>query len=123
MILCSCFLGYTSMCDILLFLVCVLVNCPRGEYELCSLRFQGFLVHCISVQSGCRPVCCSFSDGTCNSLPCSTSNVCSVCEVDSCPWYELVVRVCVEGVGVDEGCKCKLHDEVEARLMLRPQWA
>ena len=23
----------------------------------------------------------------------------SVCEVDLCPWYELVVRVCVEGVG------------------------
>jgi len=38
----------------------------------------------------------------------------SVCEVDSCPWYELVVRVCVEGVSADEGCECKLHDEVEA---------
>jgi len=47
----------------------------------------------------------------------------SVCEVDSCPWYELVVHVCVEGVGADEGCECKLHDEVEARLMLRPQRA
>ena len=38
----------------------------------------------------------------------------SVCEVDLCPWYELIVHVCVEGVGADEGCKCKLHDEVEA---------
>ena len=43
----------------------------------------------------------------------------SVCEVDSCPWYELVVRMCVVGVGADEGCECKLHNEVEARLMLR----
>ena len=47
----------------------------------------------------------------------------SVCEVDLSPWFELVVCVCVEGVGVDEGCECKLHDEVEARLMLRPQQA
>jgi len=47
----------------------------------------------------------------------------SVCEVDSCPRYEFVVRMCVEGVGADEGCECKLHNEVEARLMLRPQWA
>src|SRR6266850_2557858 len=47
----------------------------------------------------------------------------SVCEVDSCPWYELIVCVCVEGVSPDEGCKCKLHYEVEARLMLRPQRA
>ena len=27
----------------------------------------------------------------------------SVCVVDSCPWCELVVRVCVERVGADEG--------------------
>jgi len=47
----------------------------------------------------------------------------SVCEVDSCPWYELVVRVCVERIGADEGRKWKFHDEVEARLMLRPQRA
>src|SRR6266850_1500214 len=47
----------------------------------------------------------------------------SVCEVDSSPWFELVVCVCVEGVGADEGCECKLHDEVEARLILRPQRA
>src|SRR6267142_5352471 len=47
----------------------------------------------------------------------------SVCVVDSCPWYELVVRVCVERVGADEGCEWKLHNEVEARLMLRPQRA
>jgi len=47
----------------------------------------------------------------------------SVCEVDSCPWYELVVHVCVERVGADEGCEWKLHNEVEARLMLRPQQA
>src|SRR6266850_8087161 len=73
------------MCDILLFLVCVLVNCPCGEYGLRTLRFQGFLARHISVRSGCRPVCCSFSDGTCNSLPCSTSSVRScVCEVYEC---------------------------------------
>jgi len=47
----------------------------------------------------------------------------SVCEVNLCPWYELVVRVCVERVGANEGHKWKIHDEVEARLMLRPQWA
>jgi len=35
----------------------------------------------------------------------------SVCEVDSSPWYELIVRVCVEQVGVNEGCECKSHDE------------
>jgi len=38
----------------------------------------------------------------------------SVCEVDLCPWYKLVVRVCEVGVGADEGCECKLHNEVEA---------
>jgi len=27
----------------------------------------------------------------------------SVCVVDSCPWCELVVCVCVEWVGADEG--------------------
>ena len=47
----------------------------------------------------------------------------SVCVVDLCPWCELVVCVCVEGVGADEGCKCKLHNEVEARLVLRLQQA
>ena len=47
----------------------------------------------------------------------------SVCEVDSCPWSELIVRMCVEGVGADEGCECKLHNEEEAQLMLRPQRA
>ena len=47
----------------------------------------------------------------------------SVCEVDPCPWYKLVVRVCVERVGANEGRKWKIHYEVEARLMLRPQRA
>jgi len=47
----------------------------------------------------------------------------SVCVVDLCPWYEFVVRVCVEWVGADEGREWKVHDEVEARLMLRPQRA
>jgi len=47
----------------------------------------------------------------------------SVCEVDVSPWFELVECMCGVGVGADEGCKCKLHNEVEARLMLRPQWA
>src|SRR6266850_1945405 len=47
----------------------------------------------------------------------------SVCEVDSCSWYELVVHVCVEWVGADEGCEWKLHNEVEAQLMLRLQRA
>jgi len=47
----------------------------------------------------------------------------SVCEVDACPWLELVIHVCEVGVGADERCKCKLHNEVEARLMLRLQQA
>jgi len=47
----------------------------------------------------------------------------SMCEVDLCSWYKLVVRMCVERVGADEGREWKLHNEVEARLMLRPQWA
>jgi len=47
----------------------------------------------------------------------------SVCEVDPCSWFELVECVCEVGVGVDEGCKCKHHDNVEARLMLRLQRA
>jgi len=47
----------------------------------------------------------------------------SVCEVDSCPWYEFVVHVREVGVGADEGCEWKLHDEVEAQLMLRLQRA
>jgi len=47
----------------------------------------------------------------------------SVREVTSCPWYELVVRVCVERVGADEGRKWEIHVEVEAQLMLRPQRA
>jgi len=47
----------------------------------------------------------------------------SVCEVDVCPWFELVIRVCEVGVGADERCECKLHNEVEAQLMLRPQRA
>jgi len=34
----------------------------------------------------------------------------SVCVVDSSPWYELIVRVCVKWVGADEGCKCKSHN-------------
>jgi len=38
----------------------------------------------------------------------------SMCEVNSCPWYELVVRVCVERVGVNEGREWKIHNEVEA---------
>ena len=29
----------------------------------------------------------------------------SIREVDSSPWYELVVHVCVERVGADEGCE------------------
>jgi len=47
----------------------------------------------------------------------------SVCKVDACPWLELVECVCEVGVGADKRCKCKLHNEVEAQLMLRPQWA
>ena len=47
----------------------------------------------------------------------------SVCIVGACPWFELVECVCEVGVGADERCECKLHNEVEARLMLRPQWA
>jgi len=47
----------------------------------------------------------------------------SECVVDSCPWCELIVHMCVEQVGVDEGSECKLHDEEEARLMLRQQRA
>ena len=47
----------------------------------------------------------------------------SVCEVDRCSWFELGKGVCEVGVGSDERCKCKLHNEVEARLILRPQWA
>jgi len=47
----------------------------------------------------------------------------SVCEVDVCPWLELVICMCEVGVGADERCECKLHNEVEARLMLRPQQA
>jgi len=47
----------------------------------------------------------------------------SVCIVDACPWFELIERVCEVGVGADERCKCKLHNEVEARLMLRLQQA
>ena len=35
----------------------------------------------------------------------------SVCEVDLSPWYELVVCVCVEWVGADEGCECKSHND------------
>ena len=38
----------------------------------------------------------------------------SVCEVDLCSWYELVVRVCVERVGADEGREWKLHNEVRS---------
>jgi len=38
----------------------------------------------------------------------------SVCEVDACSWLELVVHVCEVGVGVDERCECKFHNEVEA---------
>src|SRR6267142_4722382 len=67
MILRSCFLGYTSTCGILLFLVCTLVNCPCGEYGLRKFCFQGFFVCRISVQSGCRPVHCS-SVGICYSF-------------------------------------------------------
>jgi len=40
----------------------------------------------------------------------------SVCEVDASPWLELVECVCGVGVGADEGCKCKLHNEVEPNL-------
>jgi len=47
----------------------------------------------------------------------------SVCKVDPRPWSELVEWMCEVGVGADERCKCKLYDEVEARLMLRLQWA
>src|SRR6266850_1961572 len=67
MVLCSCFLGQTSMCDILLSLVCALVNCPCGEYGLRTFRFQGFLARRVSVRSECRPVCCS-SVGICYSF-------------------------------------------------------
>src|SRR6267142_2201768 len=67
MVLRSCFLGQTSTCDILLFLVCALVNYPCGEYGLRMFRFQGVLARRISVRSGCRPVCCS-SVGTCYSF-------------------------------------------------------
>ena len=47
----------------------------------------------------------------------------SVCIVGVCSWLELIECVCEVGVGADERCKCKLHNEVEARLMLRPQQA
>src|SRR6266850_2827963 len=67
MVLHSCFLGQTSTYDISPSLICVLVNCPCGEYRLRTFRFQGFLVHRISVRSGCRPVCCS-SVGICYSF-------------------------------------------------------
>jgi len=47
----------------------------------------------------------------------------SVCKVDTCSWFELIICMCEVGVGVDERCKCKLHNKVEARLILRPQQA
>jgi len=47
----------------------------------------------------------------------------SVCIVDVCSWLELVEHMCEVGVGADERCKCKFHNEVEAQLMLRPQQA
>jgi len=47
----------------------------------------------------------------------------SVCIVDVSSWFELVERVCEVGVSVDEECKCKHHNKVEARLMLRLQQA
>ena len=43
----------------------------------------------------------------------------SVCEVDSCPWYELVVHVCVERVGADEGRKWKIHAEVRSSTYVK----
>src|SRR6266850_1228316 len=43
----------------------------------------------------------------------------SVCVVDLCPWYELVVRVCVEWVGADEGREWKLHDEVRSSTYVK----
>src|SRR6267142_6355702 len=102
MVLRNCFLQRRTTCGILLSLVYALVGCPRDEYGLRKFHSQGFLARRRSIQAGYRPVCCSFSDGTCNSLPCSTSSV-RLCVVDSCPWYELVIRVCVERVGADEG--------------------
>ena len=47
----------------------------------------------------------------------------SVCIVDVCSWLELVEHVCEVGVGADERCKCKCHNEIEAQLMLRLQQA
>jgi len=47
----------------------------------------------------------------------------SVCVVGLCSWFELVEHMCEVGVGADERCKCKLHNEVEAQLMLRLQQA
>jgi len=47
----------------------------------------------------------------------------SVCIVGVYSWFELIEHVCEVGVGADERCECKFHDEVEARLMLRLQWA
>src|SRR6266850_2989213 len=75
MVLCNCFLQQRTTCGILLSLVCALVDCPRGKYEFRNSRSQGFLARRGSIQFGYRPVCCSFSDGTCNGLPCSTSSV------------------------------------------------
>jgi len=47
----------------------------------------------------------------------------SVSIMDLCSWFELVECMCEVGIGADEGCECKCHDKVEARLMLRPQRA
>jgi len=46
-----------------------------------------------------------------------------VCIMDVSSWFELVEHVCEVGVSVDEECKCKHHNKVEAQLMLRLQWA